>query len=368
MKLNDRLKIARESLGYTQAKASQEAGIGVSSISEFENGTREPKFSQLSKLAAVYRRTVEFFLSESLAAEGMMLWRDKPTDDEALRGVEAQFRQLCEQYHRLEILTGEARRVTLPQSDVQKADALTYPAVEALAQSVNRVLGLGDIPAASLKKAVEDTWCVKVFYLDFTGSAISTVSEEFGPAILLNSGSKLWRRNFDLAHELFHILTWRLFRGAETGGVAPSEQEEKYANAFASALLMPEEHLKNRMEKRRNADDSITMEQLCDISREFEVSVDALICRIANVFRLQKEATASIRVAANKVDMFRCPRLSDTPERFPERYCYLAERALREGKLSLMQFARYMAISYKEAEKYVEDEEATDGTMSLSLA
>jgi transcriptional regulator with XRE-family HTH domain len=50
MDIGQRLKIARESIGYTLEKASQESGIGQSSLSEFENNKREPKFSHLSKL------------------------------------------------------------------------------------------------------------------------------------------------------------------------------------------------------------------------------------------------------------------------------------------------------------------------------
>jgi Zn-dependent peptidase ImmA (M78 family) len=208
---------------------------------------------------------------------------------------------------------------------------------------------------------------VKVFYLDFVGSAISTVSEEFGPAILLNSGNKLWRRNFDLAHELFHLLTWRMFRSESGNAATLGKGEESFANAFASALLMPVESLRNRLDMRLDSERRIGMEQLCDVAREFEVSVDALVYRMATVFAWQKSKTAEILNAAKRVEPFQGPRLSDIPEPFPERYCYLAQRALREGKLSLMQFARYMAISYKEAEKYTEDEEATDGTISLSL-
>ena len=40
------------------------------------------------------------------------------------------------------------------------------------------------------------------------------------------------RRHFDLAHELFHVLTWE---AVETGG----DRVEQLANNFAAALLMP---------------------------------------------------------------------------------------------------------------------------------
>ena len=46
MDIGARLKIARDAIGYTLKKAAQESGVGESSISEFENNRREPRFSQ----------------------------------------------------------------------------------------------------------------------------------------------------------------------------------------------------------------------------------------------------------------------------------------------------------------------------------
>ena len=40
MNIGERLKIARNAIGYTLEKASQESGIGQSSLSEFENDKR----------------------------------------------------------------------------------------------------------------------------------------------------------------------------------------------------------------------------------------------------------------------------------------------------------------------------------------
>ena len=76
--LAERLKIARRAIGYSLQQVSLESGIGESSISEFENSKREPKFSQLSKLAQVYKKTIEFFLTDEPLIENLMLWRDEP--------------------------------------------------------------------------------------------------------------------------------------------------------------------------------------------------------------------------------------------------------------------------------------------------
>jgi len=192
------------------------------------------------------------------------------------------------------------------------------------------------------------------------------VSDKFGPAILLNERNKQWRRSYDLAHELFHILTWDLFR-PEAKKVR--EDEEKFANAFASRLLMPEESIKDKIKASISENDQISFDQLDDIARKYDVSLEALIYRIASVYRFKREDTEKYTDAAKKYLESCKPRLSDKPNKLPERYCDLAQRALREGKLSLMQFRKYMGISYKEAQEYLmEDEDFKDDKISISVA
>ena len=290
MHIGERLRAARNAIGYTLEHVAERTGIGPSSLSEFENNKREPRFSQLSQLAQLYRRSVEFFLSETPLIENAMLWREAPETEEKTKETEAQFRCLCEQYQNLEAILGEIRRTTLPTPKVNSAKDFSYSDAECFARQVQKEFCLDDVPILSLKKRLEEVYYVKIFYLSFSGSAISTVSEHFGPAILLNSNNKQWRRSYDLAHELFHILTWHIFRPHE--GVANS-QEERLADAFASRLLMPEESIRYRVKKSIDADNRLSFGQLDDVAREYDVSLQALIYRLAAIYRFPKETTES---------------------------------------------------------------------------
>lgn len=366
MNIGARLKAARDFIGYTLEKASKESGIGQSSLSEFENGKREPKFSHLSKLADVYKRKIEFFLTDKPIIERVMLWRDKPVGDEEIKSVEAEFYQLCQQYRDLEILTDEVKEPKLPVSGIIKPEEFDYDQAELFAKDVQDMFRLGDVPIASLKQILEEMFYVKIFYLDFSGSAISTVSQEFGPAILLNSRNKQWRRSYDLAHELFHILTWDVFRAKSKN---ETQDEDKLANAFASRLLMPAESIKDRVKACLNDKGQISINKLDDIAREFDVSLVALTYRISSIYRLKREDTAKNVNSVEKYLALTKPRQSYKPVNLPERYCDLALRGLREGKLSLMQFSKYMGISYRKAQEYLtEDEDFTDEKVSISVA
>jgi len=371
MKIGRKLKIAREGIGFTLKRASEESGIGESSISEFENSKRDPKFSHLSKLAEIYRRPVEFFLTDKPMLADLMLWRDPPCVAEEMKQTEAEFRQLCQWYHRLEMIMNVARRLRLAQPDVDKPDELNFQQACSFAGKVQKQLGLGDIPSSSLRQVLEERFFVKIFHLEFAGSAISIVSEEFGPAILLNKRNKLWRRNFDLAHELFHLLTWQIFRNGDLPVQEPTESEEKLANAFASTLLLPADGVKEKIESTR-LKGRVSLEKLDEIAREFGVSFDALLWRLIYLYNMPASKIQEYIERykhSNIEELLRPSRESDTPDKLPERYCSLAIKALREGKLSAMQFAKYMDLSHKEAQKYLmEEEEFTDEEVSISAA
>ena len=368
MQIGQRLKVARRAIGFTLERAANESGIGQSSLSEFENDKREPKFSQLSKLADVYRKTVDFFLTDEAIIEDVILWRDKASEEDAKK-TEAQFRQLCEQYHNLEVLMNEVSSPKLPPPPKVNAEQFNYRHASDLAESFQRTLLLGDIPSASLKQILEEKLYVKIFHLEFYGSAISTVSPKFGAAILLNSKSKVWRRNFDLAHELFHLLSWSVFRGTDRQENRPTENEEKLANAFASRLLLPTDSVKNKIEEATNEKGQISFEALDEIAREFGVSLQALLWRMLYLYNKSAEDIERYVEHVQQIKISRPERRSDQPDKLPERYCSLAIRALREGKVSLMQFKKYMDLSYKEAETYLTDEEGfTDEKISISVA
>jgi Zn-dependent peptidase ImmA (M78 family)/transcriptional regulator with XRE-family HTH domain len=368
MQIGQRIKIAREAIGYTLERASSESGIGLSSLSEFENNKREPKFSHLSKLSDVYKKSIEFFLTDSLLAEPIMLWRDAPENSVDMKKTEAEFYQLCQQYHRLEVLCGEVGYSGLPVSRV-KREEFDYKHAGGLATEFQKEYILGEIPSASLKQILEERFCVKIFHLVFSGSAISTVSSEFGPAILLNANSKLWRRNYDLAHELFHLLTWSVFRTGDAQDNKPGSDEEKLANAFASRLLLPTDAVKDKIDAALNQRAQVSFDDLDEIAREFGVSMEALLWRIMYIYNKTPEEVEKYIEQARKIRLLRPLRKSDIPDRLPERYCSLAIRALRAGKLSLMQFKKFIGITYKEAEEYlVDDEDFTDEKISISIA
>ena len=107
---------------------------------------------------------------------------------------------------------------------------------------------LGPIPAEKLPEVMEQKLGILVLMVDtiegVSGAACRLPDLD---AVLINRREVAGRRNFDLAHELFHVLTWDTTppEYVEEATEYARFRVEELANNFASALLMPEASLKD---------------------------------------------------------------------------------------------------------------------------
>ncbi len=370
MSLTDRLKHARRKAGFNLREVEERTGIGQSSLSEYEAGKRTPRLAQLQALAEVYRRSITFFFAEDEPAPEVVLWRQRP-DDAVASDIERKFLRLCEQDHNLEVWCAERRACDLPIASGNASD-FDYPDAERLSYDVRAKLKLGDRPGQSLLPVLAEVCGVKLFHLRFepTGTAACAVSASFGSAVLLNANNVRWRRNFDLAHELFHLLTWSVFRtGTDDDGHVASEREEKFATCFASNLLMPDE-VTRVVVNSATRDGKIGFDDLFKIAREFDVSGEALLWRIHFLSRNRKDDSETRSDIARFNKFFRASeeREKDTPLERPARFVALAEKALRRGHMSQGRFAEYLNISRREAMKFAEQEAREDEEITIPSA
>jgi XRE family transcriptional regulator, fatty acid utilization regulator len=365
--IGERLRYARERMGLTQGQAKERSGVGESSLSDFENGKREPTLSQLAKLAQVYQRPSSFFLQTEPIPTEEVRWRKKPSAD--AEGIEAQFLRLCGQYNNLEAWCGQQPTAELVPARRPKG-AIDRTFAEALAHRVRKDLGLGEYPAFGFLEALEEQFGLKVFHLDFkpSGTAACTQHPTFGLAVLLNSNNPRWRRHFDFAHELFHLLTWDLLRPAATAVAgAWTESDEKLADAFAASLLLPAESVR-QAETQRARDGKLPLPALFEIARLFDVSVESAIWRI-HVLRggtpeTNTRTKAIIKKAKQVAPEYETRRDTPPPGR-PARFVALAQLALRRGELSAGRYAEYVGVSRQQALRLVEQEHGDDEALEL---
>ncbi|MFA6435017.1 MAG: XRE family transcriptional regulator [Elusimicrobiales bacterium] len=345
MNIATRLKAVRAAFGLTLSDVSKQTDIGISSLSDFENGKREPMLGQLKKLSGLYQKPVSFFLETAAIKDPCILWRNKPSAPKSVQ-LEAEFVKFCTQYQNLEVWTKSAK-VNSFKNLFAAVFPNDYAEVKQLAHVICKGMELGARPGASLFRVLEEVYGVKIFHISLGGDASSACiyTEEYGPAIMLNSDSAQWRRNFDLAHELFHLVTWNVRTKTEL-----MEKEEKFANHFAGVLLMPEQEIREIIDLSLK-NDSLLYNDLDTIARQFDVSLDALLWRIHQLYNTPQEATIKW-IEETKLYSQLPLRRSEKPEKLPSRYKSLAFAALKEGEISTRQFANYMDMNISDTYSY----------------
>ena len=345
--LGHRIRTSRERLGLSQEELAKRAGFSVHQIiSQIEKGKREVKAWELANLAKVLMTDISTLLSNQEPEPlPVVLWREAPKEDAETK--EADFLQRCQRYAYLEKLCNVDPRRRLPQREVDPNKSVYIDAHE-LAEDALRQLGLGARPAASLVDTLENSYGVKVLYADLgeEGSAASTIGS-FGSAILMNSVEAPWRRNFNFAHEVFHLLTWKSIPPERMiADPAFRDRIESLANAFASSLLLPGDSVSIAIE-RHVKDGKIYHADLVEIAREFDVSTAALLYRLLNLGYFDREAVERL---LNNPTFRQLDRSTMTaswwePPPIPERFVRLAFWAYQEGNISRTKLAEYLNVS-----------------------
>jgi Zn-dependent peptidase ImmA (M78 family)/transcriptional regulator with XRE-family HTH domain len=358
--LGSRIREARENLGWSQTELAQAVGFGAFQIiSAIENGQREVKAWELLKMASSMHLSLESFLESEKRAEPVLLWRAQPQT--GFREIEARFIERCERYALLELWCGVSPLQDLKPICFSQPEP-TFVQVGREAENVRDYMKLGGRPACSLAKTLQEDYGVKIFYEDFgdQGAALSAKGN-FGYGIFINTGNAPWRRNFSLAHELFHLLTFDHWK---------SPRQEKLADSFASALLLPAEPLLSIL-RSRMTEGKLSFETLGEIAREFEVSMDALLWRTVNLQVIKKESVEEALKNPNLKALDKLNRVWTRPDPLPERYVRLCHTAFRTGKIGRAKLAEFLETSLVDlvAEMGAQEEEevSNDGENQIAV-
>ncbi len=375
------LKKERKLLGLTLKEVSEKMGFKhYQTLSNIESGKREIKAWELSKLANIYNRNIDFFLKpEEEKKEVKILWRN-PDENVKKKKIERIFLNYCKKYSNLLKLLGESEQenrefiLHIAKNDLLNKKSFEY--VTNLASQYLNLLQLGSRPASSLVKILEEKIGVKIIHLELDpGISGGSTIGDFGMAILINANDAPWRRNYDLAHEFFHLVTWDFFSPEEVykKDKYGKNKVEQLANVFASAFLLVEDELRNEFRKRVK-NNYITYLNLIDIAREFDVSIEALLWRLVNLNLLKKEQVINELGKGIIKDFDKVYKHRDWKGEKPylsEKYISLAIKAFQMGKISKARFAEYVGKKYSEVSSFLKKygyNESEDYSIEYSIA
>jgi len=357
-KLGELLRKERESLDFTLIEVSQKIGFNhYQTLSSIEVGEREIKAWELLKLAKIYGRDINYFLNlESSQEKSRILWKN-PEKSYQKNLIEREFLLICQRYQKLIKLIEEnlSKNISL-KFKIDKHELLssdTFKYIEDLASNYSNLLKLGSRPAYFLTKILEEKMGIKIIFLPMASdiSQGCTIDHNFGMAALINENNTPWRRNFDLAHEFFHIITWDLFTEKEIyqDNMIGESRVDQLADVFAASLLLPEKELRDAFE-RQIIDKSISYLNLIYIARDFNVPLEALLLRLSNLNFLNKEKIKEVLEKGTIKDYdkkFRHSQWAETKKsHLSSRYISLAINAFLSGKISKETLAEYVDVSY----------------------
>ena len=351
-----RLKAARESIGLLLIDAAKRLGYpNYQTLSNIENGQREVKVSELARFAQIYFCNLsDFFMEQSPRKEYAILWRNPPKADDLKKQTEREIFSLCEQYHMMEQLLGIKSRKGF--MDVTRESVKTNTAINRLAKDTGMMMGLGQRPSCALHKVLEQEYGVKILYYPLAyGSAASMVHADMGKAVVVNANEVPWRQNYDLAHELFHLILWKVFSLEEMQDALFFSDIEKKADSFASMLLLPEDEIRREIDQLIENNKHLTYSDIVDIAIDFGVSAKALVYRLAFINLIKWEVADSLAKDEELAEVSRQKRTQKIEARRSDRFISLAVRCLRKGFISRGKFSDLLNIDRSEIDDYIED-------------
>lgn len=337
-----RIKALREERGLSQDGLAAQFGFeDRQTLSAIETGKRrvtaEELLTAVEKLGAPLDAFTDPFM---LVGEGRFSWRQTGVGLERLRAYErvagrwiAAFRAIAPQVGRAAPLLRWARHQRF-------ADAM-----EAGERFVAE-LGLGAIPAIRLAEVMERELGILVLMVDaFQGISGAACGLPELDVVLINRHEVAGRRHFDLAHALFHILTWDAMppehseEALETGG----NRVEQLANSFASAVLMPMTVL-DRFGGWSQLDGAELIARLNAAADELQVTASALTWRLVALDRLKLAKARAIPEAAlrnngHEADVAAPPALFSRP------FMEVIALAVDQGRVSARRAAGLLDVT-----------------------
>ena len=354
--LGIRLKAARESLGITLSEATRRLGYqNYQTLMSIENGEREVKVSELSTFSKVYYVSISNLLAEKdFQPLNAFLWRNPPQAD-SRKQIEAAITYRCEQYSLLENLLSLKGQKSALLEVTTVEDLSSNSKLSILSEKLYNLLGLGSRPAFTLQKVLEQDFGVKILFEAMpAGSAVSTSNPDFGSIIVINSNEPPCRRNYDLAHELFHLITWKAVSLKDMEDSIYFNEMEKKAEKFASVLLLPAGEVQAEVTERVDSQKQFTYSDLVDIAMEFGVPAKALLYRMAYLRMLKWEEADKIAKDQQLTKISRHKRAEKLEKPRSERFISLAVRCLRKGLISRGKFSEIAGIDRSEIDDYIE--------------
>jgi Zn-dependent peptidase ImmA (M78 family)/transcriptional regulator with XRE-family HTH domain len=281
-----RLALARLAAGKTKSDLARDLGLSPASISQYEAGNTSPRAAALAEMALVLGVDQRYLEASGgrrqvAPASGSFFRSLRATRQWERDAADA----LSE--HVYDVVSFVETRVSLPPSDVPSFPVgarASRAEVEQVAAELRRYWEVAEgRPIANVVRLMESRG-VFVCRPPAVSKRVDAFSRWFGarPLVVLSDGkADKARSRFDAAHELAHLVMHHEPEFSD-------RVQERQAHAFAAAILMPAEEVRDDLPVRPPRGDE--WERLKEAQRRWGVSIAALLYRAKDLGRLSDAA------------------------------------------------------------------------------
>jgi XRE family transcriptional regulator, fatty acid utilization regulator len=348
--IGTRIKALREAKGLKQDDLAQAFGFkDRQTLSAIETGERRVTAEELLRAVELFGVPLDTFTDPFLLlGEGRFSWRQSGVvRDDLIRYEEAAGR-IVAAFRTLAPLVGREPQL------LRRALSLTrwsrYEDASATGERFAREYELGDVPALRLAEVMEQELGILALMVDpidgVSGAACRLPELD---AVLINRAEVPGRRNFDLAHELFHILTWDAMPPEHIEEVQPRRRTrvEQLADNFASAVLMPAPVL-DRWGDWTGLRGKALLDQLNSAADELQVTSSALRWRLVSLDRLDHALAREIPEEWLRHNGRERPVAVPLPPLFSRSFVEVIARTIDDGRVSARKATGLLGLSMEE--------------------
>ncbi|MCK3952978.1 ImmA/IrrE family metallo-endopeptidase [Streptococcus suis] len=273
-----RLEELRLLNGLTRADLARELEVTEQAIWQFETGVTLPKMKNKIEMARFFQVEVDYFNAvDKNGSFSLSRIAFRNADLEAKKTIHIQMVYLEKMNQMIDYLENF---VSIPNQIIyQLVDSIDqklqqHESLEFIADHAREVLAVS-VDNANLLYSLEKSGIyISERLINGNADAYSAWSRNGRPFIVLGLGKSAVRRNFDLAHELGHLLLHNQVDFEELSK-EELEEKEKEANQFASYFLLPRKQFLmdfvNIVGKRVSNPDQYIL-----LKKRFGVSIQAL--------------------------------------------------------------------------------------------
>lgn len=342
-----RIKALREKRNLTQDELADLFEFNDrQTVSAIETGARRVTADELVLAAEKLGEPIGYFTDPfRLVGEGCFSWRQKNVVTKQLEAFEQCAGNWIAAFRVLRSQIGQEPPLLRNTLNLDR-----YSKYEDAMQAGERFASqfkLGEAPALQLSETMEKELDILVLMVDaidgVSGAACRLPDLD---TVLIARHEVAGRRHFDLAHELFHILTWETMppEHIEESEGESRNRVERLANNFAAAVLMPSKILNQFGDWSELAGKKL-ITHLNLVADELHVTSSALRWRLVALGKLKKAVADSLPEAKLRNNGRKSAVEKALPPLFSPPFMEVIGNSIEEGKVSVRRLARLLDMS-----------------------